>query len=139
MFSQVMKSSYNFVFQKYTRFFLYISIFKKNKVHLGWFSSFRSKQTWFWNSTLASCSLLRFWNQEQNLDYISTTQVDMSKVKLDVLKPWITQKITEILKLEDDVVIDYVNNQLEEKVSNIFLLNLLNCKYKNVINAVSFL
>lgn len=43
-------------------------------------------------------------------------QVDMSKVKLDVLKPWITQKITEILKMEDDVVIDYVNNQLEEKV-----------------------
>lgn len=44
-------------------------------------------------------------------------QVDMSKVKLDVLKPWITQKITEILKMEDDVVIDYVNNQLEEKVA----------------------
>lgn len=44
-----------------------------------------------------------------------TQQVDMSKVKLDVLKPWITQKITEILKMEDDVVIDYVNNQLEEK------------------------
>lgn len=47
----------------------------------------------------------------------------MSKVKLDVLKPWITQKITEILKMEDDVVIDYVNNQLEEKVitQSIFL------------------
>lgn len=44
----------------------------------------------------------------------------MSKVKLDVLKPWITQKITEILKMEDDVVIDYVNNQLEEKVANDF-------------------
>lgn len=49
----------------------------------------------------------------------------MSKVKLDVLKPWITQKITEILKMEDDVVIDYVNNQLEEKVSYpLFLLTL---------------
>lgn len=46
----------------------------------------------------------------------------MSKVKLDVLKPWITQKITEILKMEDDVVIDYVNNQLEEKVTNLFSL-----------------
>ncbi|VVC87596.1 unnamed protein product [Leptidea sinapis] len=44
-----------------------------------------------------------------------TQQVDMSKVKLDIIKPWITQKITEILKMEDDVVIDYVNNQLEEK------------------------
>lgn len=46
----------------------------------------------------------------------------MSKVKLDVLKPWITQKITEILKMEDDVVIDYVNNQLEEKVVNLFII-----------------
>lgn len=44
-----------------------------------------------------------------------TQQVDMSKVKLDVLKPWITQKITEILNMEDDVVIEYVTNQLEEK------------------------
>lgn len=43
----------------------------------------------------------------------------MSKVKLDVLKPWITQKITEILNMEDDVVIEYVTNQLEEKVSNL--------------------
>lgn len=49
----------------------------------------------------------------------------MSKVKLDVLKPWITQKITEILKMEDDVVIDYVNNQLEEKVSDSLLLLLI--------------
>lgn len=57
-------------------------------------------------------------------------QVDMSKVKLDVLKPWITQKITEILKMEDDVVIDYVNNQLEEKVTNnsfFFIINI--CKH----------
>lgn len=52
---------------------------------------------------------------------LSPLQVDMSKVKLDVLKPWITQKITEILKMEDDVVIDYVNNQLEEKVAYTFI------------------
>lgn len=45
----------------------------------------------------------------------------MSKVKLDVLKPWITQKITEILKMEDDVVINYVNNQLEEKVNSVVI------------------
>lgn len=43
-------------------------------------------------------------------------QVDMSKVKLDVIKPWITTKITQILGMEDDVVIEFVNNQLEEKV-----------------------
>lgn len=41
-------------------------------------------------------------------------QVDMSKVKLDVLKPWIGKKITEILGWEDDVVVEFVVNQLEE-------------------------
>lgn len=40
----------------------------------------------------------------------------MTKVKLDVIKPWITTKITQILGIEDDVMIGYVNNQLEEKV-----------------------
>jgi serine/arginine repetitive matrix protein 1 len=39
----------------------------------------------------------------------------MSKVKLDVLRPWISQKITQLLNLEDDVVEEYVINQLEEE------------------------
>ena len=29
------------------------------------------------------------------------------KVKLDAMKPWIHEKLTEILGFEDDVVIDY--------------------------------
>lgn len=45
-------------------------------------------------------------------------QVDMTKVRLEVVKPWVTEKITAILGMEDDVVIEYVFNQLEaEKVS----------------------
>lgn len=40
----------------------------------------------------------------------------MSKVKLDVIKPWITTKITEIIGIEDDVIVEFVYNQLEEKV-----------------------
>ena len=40
----------------------------------------------------------------------------MSRVKLDVLKPWITQRITQLLGIEDDVVIEFVFNQLEERV-----------------------
>ncbi len=40
----------------------------------------------------------------------------MNKVKLDVLKPWITRKIAEFLKMDDDVVVEFVFNQLEEKV-----------------------
>lgn len=42
-------------------------------------------------------------------------KVDMSKVKLDILRPWISSKITQLLKLEDDVIEEYVVNQLEEE------------------------
>lgn len=42
----------------------------------------------------------------------------MTKIRLEVVKPWVTEKITNILGMEDDVVIEYVFNQLEaEKVS----------------------
>lgn len=39
----------------------------------------------------------------------------MTKVKLDVLRPWISKKITDILHIEDDVVVEFVYNQLEEE------------------------
>jgi serine/arginine repetitive matrix protein 1 len=38
----------------------------------------------------------------------------MTKVKLEVLRPWISQKLTQMMKLEDDVVENYVINQLEQ-------------------------
>ncbi len=40
----------------------------------------------------------------------------MLKVNLDVIKPWITKRLEELLGLEDDVVIEFVFNQLEDKV-----------------------
>ncbi|KAG0713139.1 Serine/arginine repetitive matrix protein 1 [Chionoecetes opilio] len=40
-------------------------------------------------------------------------KVDMTKVRLEVVKPWVTERITAILGMEDDVVIEYVFNQLE--------------------------
>ena len=43
-------------------------------------------------------------------------QVDMSRVNLEVIKPWITKRVTEILGFEDDVVIEFIFNQLEVKV-----------------------
>uniref|UniRef100_A0A8C6X934 PWI domain-containing protein n=1 Tax=Naja naja TaxID=35670 RepID=A0A8C6X934_NAJNA len=43
-------------------------------------------------------------------------KVDMSKVNLEVIKPWITKRVTEILGFEDDVVIEFIFNQLEVKV-----------------------
>ncbi|CAF5080980.1 unnamed protein product, partial [Rotaria magnacalcarata] len=39
----------------------------------------------------------------------------MSKINLDIMKPWITRRLEELLGLEDDVVIEYVFNQLEDK------------------------
>ena len=45
----------------------------------------------------------------------------MDKVNLDVIKPWITKKLIEILGVEDDVVMQYVLNMLEsEKVTCIY-------------------
>lgn len=38
----------------------------------------------------------------------------MSKVKLDVLRPWMTARIIQLLGFEDDVLVDFICNQLEE-------------------------
>ena len=50
----------------------------------------------------------------------------MTKVNLDTIKPWINAKVTEFLNFEDDVVIEFVYNQLEERV-NIFFIQLTLC------------
>lgn len=43
-------------------------------------------------------------------------QVDMKKVNMEVIQPWITKKVTDLLSLEDDVLINYIFSLLEEKV-----------------------
>lgn len=43
----------------------------------------------------------------------------MKKVNLDVLKPWITMRVNDYLGFEDDVLVEFVFNQLEEKVYTI--------------------
>lgn len=41
----------------------------------------------------------------------------MDKVNLDVIKPWVTKRVTEMLGFEDDVVLEFVVNMLDsEKV-----------------------
>lgn len=64
----------------------------------------------------------------------------MDKVKLDVLRPWISKKITEYLHIEDDVVVEFVYNQLEDKVNiceneiqftfQLFLIGLCVCVFQ---------
>lgn len=60
--------------------------------------------------------------------FISFFQIDMWKINMETVKPWISQKITQMLGFEDDVVIAYVFNSLEEeRVSHCFLQNLTQC------------
>ena len=42
------------------------------------------------------------------------TRVNMRKVNLPVLRPWITDKVTKLLGFEDDVVIEYAVGLLED-------------------------
>ena len=73
--------------------------------------------------------LLKTMKFEDNLG----VKVDMSKVKVDVLKPWITKRVYEMLKMEDDVVVEFIFNQLEdEKVSNVSTFD-INAKCSNRI------
>jgi len=58
--------------------------------------------------------LLRTMKFEETL----AKKIDMNKVKVDTIKPWITKRVTEMLKIEDDVVVEFIFNQLEEKFIN---------------------
>ena len=42
-------------------------------------------------------------------------KVDFNKVNWEVMKGWIAKRVTELLGLEDEVVIGYVFEQLENK------------------------
>ncbi|WVR04950.1 hypothetical protein IAU60_001962 [Kwoniella sp. DSM 27419] len=42
-------------------------------------------------------------------------KVDLRKVNLSVLRGWIAQKVTELIKFEDDVVVEYVFGMLEDR------------------------
>ncbi|KAI7724928.1 LOW QUALITY PROTEIN: hypothetical protein M8C21_022174, partial [Ambrosia artemisiifolia] len=46
------------------------------------------------------------------------TLVDMTKVKMDVMRPWIAHRVTELLGFEDEVLINFIYGLLEEKVVN---------------------
>ncbi|KAJ2880496.1 Serine/arginine repetitive matrix protein 1 [Coemansia aciculifera] len=41
-------------------------------------------------------------------------RVDMSKVNMEVIKPWISRKINELLGIEDEVLFEYIVNLLQE-------------------------
>lgn len=55
----------------------------------------------------------------------------MKKIKLDVIKPWIAEKVTELLGVEDEVLIGYIFGLLEEKVNFLMIKKKYN---KELIN-----
>lgn len=64
----------------------------------------------------------RFADKEKKLmkqmkfeEVVLNTKMDWSKIKLDVLKPWISDRVAELLGIEDDVVVEFIFNQLEAK------------------------
>ncbi|KAK4784453.1 hypothetical protein SAY86_018821 [Trapa natans] len=44
--------------------------------------------------------------------------VDMTKVKMDVMKPWIATRVTELLGFEDEVLINFIYGLLDRKEVN---------------------
>ncbi|XP_028775678.1 serine/arginine repetitive matrix protein 1 isoform X4 [Neltuma alba] len=44
--------------------------------------------------------------------------VDMTKVNMDVIKPWITIRVTELLGFEDEVLINFIHGLLDAKEVN---------------------
>lgn len=42
------------------------------------------------------------------------TQVDMRKVNLTVIRPWIVSKVVELVGFEDEVVVEYAMGLLED-------------------------
>jgi serine/arginine repetitive matrix protein 1 len=48
------------------------------------------------------------------LPALANAQVDLRKVNIGVLREWITKRVTEILKIEDDVVIEYAISQIDD-------------------------
>ncbi|KAI6203408.1 Serine arginine repetitive matrix protein [Aphelenchoides besseyi] len=92
---------------------------------------------------------IRFGNKEQKLlktmrfDKALDTKVDIRKVQIDVIKPWITKKLTSLLGIEDDIVSEFCFAQLEEKDLNPKRLQVSeqssNWKPKLQINITGFL
>uniref|UniRef100_A0AAV2JGR3 L-threonine 3-dehydrogenase, mitochondrial n=1 Tax=Knipowitschia caucasica TaxID=637954 RepID=A0AAV2JGR3_KNICA len=66
-------------------------------------------------------------------------KVDMTKVNLEVVKPWITHQVTEILGFEDDVVIEFIFNQLEEKHPDAKMMQINLTGFLNGKNAREFM
>lgn len=46
-------------------------------------------------------------------------KVDLKRVKLEVMKAWIATRVSELLGVEDEVLVGYIYEQLEGKAVSI--------------------
>jgi serine/arginine repetitive matrix protein 1 len=51
-----------------------------------------------------------------NFPKILSEKIEMSKVNLDVLRPWIAKRVTELLGFEDEICIEFIYNLLTDEV-----------------------
>ncbi|KAI8974885.1 PWI domain-containing protein, partial [Trametes punicea] len=47
-------------------------------------------------------------------EFVVVAQVDMRKVNLTVIRPWIVKKVVELVGFEDEVVVEYAMGLLED-------------------------
>lgn len=51
----------------------------------------------------------------------------MTKVKMDVMKPWIAKRVTELIGFEDEVLINFIYGLLEGEVICFNAYTILHC------------
>lgn len=56
----------------------------------------------------------------------------MSRVDMEIIRPWINKTITDYLGVEDDVLFEFICNQLDEPVTFVFLLSPIKCAVMSV-------
>ena len=54
--------------------------------------------------------------------YATSTQVDMRKVNLQVIRPWVAKKIVELVGFEDEVLVEYAMGLMEDTREPVRLL-----------------
>ena len=64
---------------------------------------------------LSDQKLMEKMTKEGKFASILSEKVNLKKVNLEVIKHWITVKVTDLLGFEDDILISLITNILEEK------------------------
>ena len=48
------------------------------------------------------------------VQFLTAVKIDMKKIQLEIMKPFITGKLNALMPIEDEVIIEYVFSQLEQ-------------------------